>query len=359
MRFYSVGGPAAFLLGLCAACGGTDDARLQIQQGSTQLKQLSLASAGPDRLEVYRGEGAAHVVLQVFRTPDPESADDVLCLRALDVTGWPFLQAGVASACGTDFFAAPAPATEVRAFDAADLAERNASVAVLLHAMQDRQAPPKAEPLWEHAVAHLANFVAPSAKGRARPPQMASHRPRLGGNKTAERGNYASEMDRLPKFLPLLGPFDGVLAKRASPQERVEHPSMEFRQVVELYSKKVRQYVLLGGQTDIDHSATHITICARPRGSTEAWSPFAEAWTRNHGTPAADASMEHYATCDDLPITRGHFAWKGECPGLWGQDHLCNDDTRYQLWHAYGMWSDTAYCPATFQGTRPSCDKPW
>ena len=68
--------------------------------------------------------------------------------------------------------------------------------------------------------------------------------------------------------------------------------------------------------------------------------------------------MRVYASCD-FPVTKGYYAWLGECEGSWLTHHLCNDDTAYQIWHAYGNWSKGRRCLGKRRDHRPWCGIPW
>ena len=154
-------------------------------------------------------------------------------------------------------------------------------------------------------------------------------------------------------------PWPKAFTWGTSRAERIVREELEFRQEVDLYSKKVAKYVLFGPPTDMDHSAAVIRVYARPRGTTLPWTLFDEHTTTNHGTSPSHKSMVQYQACREFPITQGWFAWKGECPGQYNDDHVCNDDTAYQVWHAWGNWHAVSHCNDTQRLYRVSCEQPW
>lgn len=108
-----------------------------------------------------------------------------------------------------------------------------------------------------------------------------------------------------------------------------------------------------------EHSASGIVVKYRGFETQYQWTSFLDRKTRNHGTQAGAMDMSLYALCDMYPHTIGFYAWKGECQGKWGLDHVCNDDTVLQLYHAAGNWSGGSHCPITHRKLAPYCDALW
>ena len=133
----------------------------------------------------------------------------------------------------------------------------------------------------------------------------------------------------------------------------------EFHQTVHLWKKLAPAIMRIFPFEGAEHSATVIDLQSRSALTGYAWLSTAAVRTRNHGTEAEAATMQHYATCDMYPTTFGHYAWKGECAGRWGFHHLCNDDTALQLYHAAGNWTGGRHCPLTHRKHAPYCDAVW
>lgn len=148
---------------------------------------------------------------------------------------------------------------------------------------------------------------------------------------------------------------------RKSPAALVKAPGFEFHQIIELYARPIKEYFIAGKETTMDHTATRTVVRRRPSGSPEGtpWTVVGDYDAPNHGAGPNARGMGLYATCHELPITQGYYAWKGECPGDWFHDHFCNDDTAYQLWHAYGNWSDEPACPRAGRVYRIFCRQMW
>lgn len=366
---------AILTLELCGSLGC--GVREEILSGTIEQKEagdtVRVQAATPRLLKIGYQKGSFELKLVVARAPENLKRYDTMCLRVAGADDWPFLQSGVVESCGAEFFQGPQNTDNdwVATADAPALMRRNERVTELFRQMQRMAAPTEAARLWTHALAHLEAFTSPLEAGslprssalaaRIEPLDIVSPDPDNHGPPAMlaldNTLKSISEMQANSSFF--LGPLDPYINKLSSPREFVVRPDLEFRQELELFSKNTRRYLLLGEMTDMDHSAAHILVYARKASSQQAWYKFAETWTQNHGTPPTDPEMHVYATCRDLPITSGFFAWKGEYPGVWGGDHICNDDTRYQLWHAYGMWSEEVFCNRPFQSTRPTCDKPW
>lgn len=148
---------------------------------------------------------------------------------------------------------------------------------------------------------------------------------------------------------------------RKSPGELIKDPAYEFQQTIELYARPILEWFFIGDETTMDHTATRIVVRRRPIGSPPEtpWELANRYDAPNHGAAPCDRGMQKYTTCAEFPITQGYYAWKGECPGDWLHDHFCNDDTAYQLWHAYGNWSDEPTCPRAGRVYRIFCRQMW
>jgi hypothetical protein len=145
------------------------------------------------------------------------------------------------------------------------------------------------------------------------------------------------------------------------PQERHYDANKEFRQEIELFEKPVQQYIFFGADTPMQHTAARIHLYSRPIDSPPE-TPFGyetSTDTHNHGAGPRNEKMRSYTVCRGLPVTKGYYAWKGECPGRWGREHLCNDDTALQVFNAYGGYNEPAYCHNMFRGFSVVCRKPW
>lgn len=367
------------VVALLSACGAQDAALRanQPEDGQRRAAKLTVPVANADALHLQYTQAEQRLDMRVVRAAATEAGNMAPCVRLEDATGFVVVSSGVAEACPQGFFASRAPKQDAaEQKDVAAFRQRNAAVEQMLAAAREARQDNASDELWRHALAHLELFVTPAdvavrpaALGEVATPRSFSSAVKQGPSVAARltqgmaspAGDARQAHFNAPAAAPhaFLGPIGDWVAGGSTPRERVEHDGLEFRQEVGLYAKKVRKYLLLGEVGDMDHTGAHLVVFARPRGSQAAWHKFAETWTQNHGTPPTHPSMELYETCVDLPVTAGWFAWKGECPGKWGDDHLCNDDTRYQLWHAHGQWDDKIACANTYQAMRPTCRKPW
>lgn len=363
---------------LLSACG--QDAASRANQPDDDQRpagKLTVAVASAEALHLQYAQGQQRLDLRLVRAAATEAGSVAPCVRLEDATGFVVVSSGVAEACPQGFFASQASQRGAAAQkDVASFRQRNAAVKQMLAAAREARQDGASDELWRHALAHLELFVTP-ADVAVRPAALGEVPAPLGFSAAVKRGpslaarltqsmaspagdtRRAQSNAAAPAPHAFFGPIGDWVAGRSTPRERVEHEGLEFRQEVGLYAKKVHKYLFFGEVGDMDHTGAHLVVFARPRGSQEDWHKFAETWTQNHGTPPTHPSMELYETCVDLPVTAGWFAWKGECPGKWGDDHLCNDDTRYQLWHAHGQWDDEVACANTYQAMRPTCRKPW
>ena len=364
---------------LLSACGAQDATSPADQPDNDQRPagKLTVPVASADALHLKYAHGQQRLDMRVVRAAATEAEGVAPCVRLEDATGFVVVSSGVAEACPQGFFASQTPRPDASAqTDVVAFRARNAAVEQMLAAAREARQSGASGGLWRHALAHLELFVTPadvavrpSALGEAATPLSISAAvkrwPSVAERLTqsmaysATNAGQAQSNAAAPAPHAFFGPIGDWVAGRSTPRERVEHEGLEFRQEVGLYAKKVHKYLFFGEVGDMDHTGAHLVVFARPRGSQEDWHKFAETWTQNHGTPPTHPSMQLYETCVDLPVTAGWFAWKGECPGKWGDDHLCNDDTRYQLWHAHGQWDDEVACANTYQAMRPTCRKPW
>jgi hypothetical protein len=117
----------------------------------------------------------------------------------------------------------------------------------------------------------------------------------------------------------------------------VEMPGWEFRQVLHVYRKPAEHAGLrMEGN---HHTATRSEVLRRKLGSDAAWNLFMTYDFCNHGTCPEAENIQEYLVCDDTPATSEHFAVGGECSGGWLVEHLCNDDSAYQMNLAYGRFT--------------------
>lgn len=146
---------------------------------------------------------------------------------------------------------------------------------------------------------------------------------------------------------------------RTSPTQYVRVPGRECRQRLWLFSQPTKSMLKWGWNTRKHHSATIIHVECRAEGSNDPFVLEAKTVTANHGAAAGRGNMREYAFCWNFPVTVGYYIWKGECEGRWGTHHLCNDDTAYQVYNAFGEWNGGRRCLGKRRDHRPWCDKPW
>jgi hypothetical protein len=140
---------------------------------------------------------------------------------------------------------------------------------------------------------------------------------------------------------------------------RFAHSGLEFTQVIELHSQPTKSFLFFGWHTDSDHSATRTHVYYRGLDSNAQWVLLQTYSSGNHGAGPFEDDMRLYEICDNLPVTKEYFSVGGECEGGWAVEHLCNDDTAYQVWHAYGAWNGGNHCLRKRRLHRPGCNKPW
>lgn len=371
------GAKVCFVATLLTACGAQDglSRATDAEDDQRRAAKFTVPVADADALHLHYTQGKQRLDMRVLRAAASEAENIAPCVRLEDATGFAVISSGVAEACPQNFLASQGHGRgAVTRDDAVHFLERNVALEQMLAAARKARPSGADEQLWRHALAHLELFVTPAdvavrpaALSEVSAPrnlssavkQVPSAAARLTQSIALSAAGAQQTEAATPAVHAFFGPIGDWAAGGFTPRERVQIEDLEFRQEVGLYAKKVRKYLFFGEVGDMDHTGAHLVVFARPRGSQDAWQKFAETWTQNHGTPPTHPSMELYETCVDLPVTTGWFAWKGECPGKWGDDHLCNDDTRYQLWHAHGQWDDEVACANTYQAMRPTCRKPW
>ena len=184
----------------------------------------------------------------------------------------------------------------------------------------------------------------------------------LSGNSLADsderKDTELSPSGRSPSFL------SSSSSRRKShdsvvPSVRKIMPGYEFKQTLELWSQPTKSMLIFGWNTRKHHTGSKSYVYFRRLHSKDEWKQLDVIDTGNHGAFPNEENMQHYATCTDTPTTQGWFAYGGECEGGWAIEHLCNDDTAYQIYHAYGNWNGGKHCLGKRRFYRPWCGKPW
>ncbi|RYF49904.1 MAG: hypothetical protein EOO38_06885 [Cytophagaceae bacterium] len=145
--------------------------------------------------------------------------------------------------------------------------------------------------------------------------------------------------------------------------EKTVDPSREYRQQLEIWAQP---FSFAGITSGSEHSAVYALVQWRPIDSEQPWQYLREWHTHNHGARAGEGLMRLKRTCllDSMPVTKGYYIINGECDGSWLQDHVCNDDTAYQIRSAYGIWTDIndlgeGICRGRRRFNPPNCSVPW
>ena len=150
----------------------------------------------------------------------------------------------------------------------------------------------------------------------------------------------------------------GRLFEIAEPK-RIDNFNLEYRQEMELWSQNIKIFFFFGGNAKEHHTGTKTRFYLRKINSEEPWHYIGSQSYGNHGAKPDEEDMQRYTTCY-LPVTQGWIAFGGECDGLWGIGHLCNDDTAHQIWHGHGNWNNGEHhCIGKKRLYRPWCQQPW